>query len=178
MSREETWNPVLGFEGLYEVSSLGNVRSLDRDFALSSGTRYRRKGKILSFNVKKGLHPYRRVVMSKNGEASLCLVSRLVLSAFDRPPLPGEQACHNNSNPSDNRIENLRWDTPVGNYLDRAANGTHPLGEKNNKARIREVDVKFIRESNLPCKALGLHFGLSPKYVSNIKQNISWKHLK
>lgn len=174
----ETWADIPGFNGLYQVSDQGNVRSLDRNFTLPSGKEYFRAGKILAFNVKKHGLPYARVKMSKNGITSLHLVSRLVLSAFIRLPEKGEQACHNNSNPLDNRLENLRWDTPSGNFRDRLNNGTHPNGSKNGRSILSESSARFIKHSKMPNKALSLHFGVSVKYISNIKSNVTWSHIQ
>lgn len=53
-------------------------------------------------------------------------VHRLVLEAFVGPSLPGMHGCHNNGKPSDNRIENLRWDTRAGNFADKWKHGTMP----------------------------------------------------
>lgn len=173
----EVWLPVVGYEGLYEVSNQGRVRSIDRDFVTKSGKRYRRKGKIISFAVKKNGFPYKRVSLSKQGWQSMHFVSRLVLTAFVGPPKPGEQACHNNSDPSDNRVENLRWDSPKGNYKDRVKNNTHPTGAKNPNKKLAEEDVLFIRSSKLPAKVLGKLFNVSPEYIYNIRSKITWRHV-
>lgn len=176
MVEQEAWADVVGFEGLYQVSTAGRVKSINRNFVLPCGKRYFRSGKILAFNIKKNGLPYRRVKLCKDGVSSLHLVSRLVLSAFIRSPFQNEQACHNNSDPSDNRLENLRWDTPTGNFSDRHKNGTHPSGSKNGRSILNRSSVNFIRDSKLPHKTLSIHFGVSPKYISNLKSGINWSH--
>lgn len=173
----EEWRDVIGFEGLYEVSSLGQVRSCERDMTLASGRAYRRPGKTLAFNVKKGLLPYRRVKLSKEGRAALLLVSRLVLTAFERAPKSGEQACHCNGNPSDNRLDNLRWDTAAGNHADRQEHGTAPIGNCNGRARLTVEDVRRIRAHKGPLAELAAIYGTSCKYISNIRSKVTWKHV-
>ncbi len=171
------WRAVVGYEGLYEVSSEGNVRSCDRDMLLESGKRYCRKGKVLGFNLKKGSFPYRRVKVSRGGKTKLLMVSRIVLQAFDREPHEGEQACHCNGNVSDNRLSNLRWDCPKGNHSDRVLHGTAPIGEKNPRARLTEADVRAVRTCATPLKELAAKLGVSCRYLSNIRSRITWKHV-
>lgn len=98
---EEIWKPIKDFEGYYEVSNIGRVRSLN----------YKRtgKGKILK-NIEdyKG---YLEVVLTKNGKRKQFKVHRLVAEAFI--PNPENKPCidHINTIKSDNRVENLRWVT-------------------------------------------------------------------
>jgi len=56
----------------------------------------------------------------------------------------GYQCCHNDGNPHNNRIENLRWDTPKGNNLDKIRHGTSGRGEKNPMAKIRNHEAMVI----------------------------------
>lgn len=117
----ETWLPVVGFEGFYEVSDWGRVRSVEREVAGGRGGVQRRRGRVLS--------PYRRVDLrefvnlSKQGRARPCAVSLLVLEAFVGPRPAGAYGCHNDGSPANNRVDNLRWDTPSNNNFDRVAHG-------------------------------------------------------
>jgi len=153
------------------------VRSIDRNLITKTGKNYIRKGKVLAFNINKVGLPYKRVKLSKDGNASLHLVSRLVLTAFVGHPKQKEQACHNNSDPSDNKLENLRWDSAKGNYKDRIENATYPVGTKNPNRKLKEKDVLFIRNSTLSQKKLGELFGVSPKYIYNIRSRRTWHHV-
>ena len=78
----ETWKPVIGYENLYEVSDLGNVRSVDRyiDTNIKHVTRRLQKGRILSQNLKK--NGYMTVDLCKNGKIKTTLVHRIVADAF------------------------------------------------------------------------------------------------
>jgi hypothetical protein len=65
------------------------------------------------------------VVLYRNGARRDALVHHLVLEAFVGPQPPGAEGCHWNDDPTDNRLENLRWDTRSANQFDSVRNGTH-----------------------------------------------------
>lgn len=124
---DERWRPVVGFQGFYEVSSLGQVRSLDR----VEKTRNRwgemdrvKRGKIL----KPGLRG-RHLTVDLRAPGRIprhYLVHRLVLEAFVGPaPKDQPLALHWNDVPTDNRLENLRWGSVSDNAHDSVRNGTH-----------------------------------------------------
>lgn len=123
----ETWKPVVGFEGFYEVSSLGRVRSLDRVEKIRNrwGDMDRvKRGKIL----KPGLRD-RHLTVDLRAPGRIprhYLVHRLVLEAFVGPaPKDRPLALHWNDVPTDNRRENLRWGSVADNAHDSVRNGTH-----------------------------------------------------
>ena len=94
----EVWQDIDGYEGLYQVSNLGNVRN--------------RHGRVLSPSSWKG---YKRVNLCRNGNVSTQPVHRLVLMAFTDRSEWNEEVNHLNYNPSDNRLENLEWLTHTDN---------------------------------------------------------------
>lgn len=119
---EELWLPVWGYEGLYEVSSLGRVRSIDREVEHPTVGIVHRKGKVLAQNPlnKDG---YLGVGLSRGGTKKKRAVHLLVLESFVGPRPKGKQACHNDGNNTNNRAENLRWDTPKENVADIKRHG-------------------------------------------------------
>ena len=103
---DEEWRPIQEYEGLYDVSNYGRVRSYD----------YYKKGntQILQTQAIKGY--YIKVGLSKNGQKRYFRVHRLVAIAFLPPPQEGQtQVEHLNCDKQDNRVENLRWTSPKGN---------------------------------------------------------------
>ena len=104
----EKWLPAVGYEGLYEVSSIGRVRSLDKIQYCKDG----RAPRLLRGRVRKlQTHPRGHLMVNlyaADGNAKMEKVHRLVLEAFVGPNPPGLECCHNNGDPSDNRVENLR----------------------------------------------------------------------
>lgn len=117
----EQWRAVVGYEGIYEVSDLGRVRSVDRIDARGR----RRRGRSRSLVRQKSGHL--TVSLCKDGVHRQFLVHVLVLSAFVGPCPVGMEGCHWNDDGSDNRLENLRWDTRSANVADSVRNGTHHM---------------------------------------------------
>lgn len=108
-------------------------------------------------------------------------VSRLVLEAFVGPCPPGMEACHfPDRNPSNNRLENLRWDTAEANQADRRFHGTSNAGERNGSARLTEAQVIEIRrrkgagESSL---VLSREFGVARVTINAIVSRRIWKQV-
>lgn len=114
----EYWRPVSGYAGFYEVSGNGLVRSCDR---ITRDERFI-TGRMLkqATNAATG---YKHVNLSRYGVHKTMYVHRLVLMAFVGFPRPGMICCHNNGDPADNRLSNLRWDTHKSNCADRKAHG-------------------------------------------------------
>lgn len=124
----EQWLPVVGYEGLYEVSDLGNIRSLDRVTQTPSGGQRRYYGKLLKPAVLRKGHLM--VFLYRSGQSKPTLVHRAVLTAFIGECPDGMECCHRNDDPQNNRLENLYWGTRSQNQLDRARNGIHYLANK------------------------------------------------
>lgn len=117
----ERWLPIPDWEGSYEASSLGRVRSLDRLLRQRSGILRRHRGRVLSQSPSGS--GYLKVAL---GRGNTKYVHQLVLMAFvGRRPL-GMEACHANGHLTDNRASNLTWDTSTMNKLDRIRHGTDP----------------------------------------------------
>lgn len=104
----EIWKSILGYEGLYEVSNLGRVRSLDRRVSYTNGQVHIHKGRILKPGVSNG---YMQVHLCNNGSMKQPLVHRLVAEAFIPNPDNLPQVNHKDENPSNNNVDNLEWCT-------------------------------------------------------------------
>jgi hypothetical protein len=119
----EHWLPIPGYEGLYAVSDLGRIRSLDRVITRRTDGRTQKvKGRVLRLSRSVKGRPI--VILSASGQSRTRPVHRLVLLAFVGPCPPGLEACHNNGDRTDNRLSNLRFDTHSANILDRQRHGT------------------------------------------------------
>lgn len=119
------WVSVSGYEGRYEVSDDGRVRSLPN--------RTRRSVRELAQAVDNG--GYRIVTLYSSSGRATKLVHRLVASAFCGDPREGDEVCHGNGNRQDNRASNLRWDTRSKNQLDAVRHGTHSMSSRTHCAR-------------------------------------------
>jgi len=106
---EEIWKDISGYEGLYQISNFGRVKSLPR-VRIGNGTPYITKGKILK-NSLGATGGYFRVVLCKEHKQTFCYVHRLVADAFI-PKIEGKNVVnHINGLKTDNRVENLEWST-------------------------------------------------------------------
>lgn len=124
----ERWLPVVGWEGYYEVSDHGQVRSLDRVIHGRWG-RQRCQGRLLT----PGCRPRdgrRHVQLCRANSMTPRLVYRLVLEAFVGPCPEGMEGCHNDGDASNDRLSNLRWDTKSENQRDLVRHGTHRQARK------------------------------------------------
>ncbi|QQM15210.1 HNH endonuclease [Mycobacterium phage Pound] len=123
-----------GWSGAYEVSSLGRVRSLDREVRSSDGRSWLQPGKVLTPVLDFPSGPngpcYQRVVLRYGGRRQAYRIHELVLTAFVGPRPAGMEACHGGLGPTDNRLSNLRWDTHSGNVGDQVRAGTHNNASK------------------------------------------------
>ena len=174
---EEIWKDIPGYEGLYQVSNLGRVKSLPRVVL-----RRMKNGKIHPHRIhEKLLAPARQyrghqqVCLCKEGIENHQFVHRLVLLAFVGPCPEGMEVCHNDSNPANNRLDNLRYDTHLNNQIDMAYVG--------NRSRqiIKVPQVYEIRarlEHGDTCIAIAEDYGVDKSTISKIKQGRNWTWLK
>ena len=131
---EEIWKPIEGYEGLYEVSSYGRVRSLDR----YDSRNHFRKGKLLK-NKDNG-NGYLLCILSKNGIVKNKYIHRLVAEAFIERPDGLYEVNHKDEDKTNNSVDNLEW-------CDRKYNITYGT------ARIRSINTKikngYVNEENV-----------------------------
>ena len=113
MENIEIWKDVENYEGLYQVSNLGRVRSLERDVFFPNGTIHHLKEKMLAPNLDR--YGYQYVQLYKNGKSKGMFVHRLVAMAFIPNLENKSQINHKNEVKTDNVVENLEWCTSVYN---------------------------------------------------------------
>lgn len=126
----EEWRAIPGFEGSYEVSNMGQIRSLDRVVRRKDGRTCRYPGKILKPHDNPDHSPYLTVNLSKGNKYQRSYIHALVLEAFVGKRPPGMECCHGDGGPHDNRVSNLRWGTPLENNLDILRHGHHENANK------------------------------------------------
>lgn len=135
----EIWKSIKGFEGLYEISNLGNIRSLDRLVKHSKSGFRKCHGKIIAKRI--GDSGYYFSMLYKDGKYYHVQIHRAVASAFVKNPDSKPQVNHINADKLDNRCENLEWCTASENMKHAYSNNLIPLdkigkkGAENNSAR-------------------------------------------
>lgn len=170
----EIWRPHPEFSG-YEVSTLGQVRSVDRVIVRNDGTSQHWKGRLL-----KAVGPYPYVTLCDAGRERAVRVHRLVLETFVGPRPAGMQCRHLDGNKRNNRLENLAWGTSAENTEDKRRHGTIRRGERSYWARLNESDVIGIRSrfaSGQSKADIALEFGVSSHCIHDIVTGRTWKHI-
>jgi hypothetical protein len=178
----EIWKAVPGFEGHYDVSNQGRIRSYWRRIGkgIGNGTEAVLDGqpqKILKPVLSRGYH---LVNLYKEGTLYQSAVHKLVLETFVGPCPPGMEGCHNNGKPKNNCLYNLRWDFPINNSLDRIKHGTSGKGEKNAHAKLTEDQVNQIRKMSShghTQEQLGDLFSVCRVNIHKIIHRKTWKHV-
>ncbi len=165
----ETWLPVVGFEGIYEVSDAGRVKRV-------KAAPRTRPGFILKPAVTPG-KPYLRVCLRRDNQNHHRPVHQLVAEAFHGARQVGQVVRHLDGNPLNNSAQNLCWGTPKENSEDREAHGTVPFGERQPGALLTEEKVRLIRSSPLSLNALAAQLGVSRYTVRDVRKGWSWKHI-
>lgn len=179
----ETWKPISGFEDLYEVSDLGRVRSLDRIQSSYGGRTWLRKGRLMKLTTVKD-QGYIVVTLSLNGFRLRPYVHELVLTAFKGVrPNPSSHGCHNDGDPANNVLGNLRWDTPVGNMSDRVVHGTALVGEQHPLAKVTAEQVALAKrllvdDPGIKLKDVESMTGVSVGTLNHIKHGRQWKDVQ
>lgn len=173
----EIWRDIPGYIGLYQASSEGRIRSLDRNIAdlwILSGMRVQKK--ILAVNVDN--HGGRQtVVLCKKGEMKRFQVHRLVLFAFKSVAPEGTECRHLDGNHLNNRPSNLEWNTHTVNMQDKTTHGTQTYGEDHPRAKLTENDIREIRAADATERSLAEQYGVSQVAIHFIRARKTWKHV-
>lgn len=186
----ERWKEIDGYEGLYEVSDFGRVRSMERTITQKAGKDVRRypsyvriiKSRILKpgWVGRKGCKTkYAQVLLSYEGKNDSRMVAVLVAKAFVPNPDSLPQVNHKDLDKSHNAASNLEWTTAEGNSQHAIANGHWPdqKGESNGGSKLTKDQVDNIRTEialGVRQRILANRFGVSQVTISDIHRGKSW----
>ena len=158
----EEWRDVVGFEGIYQISNFGRVRSV-------------KTNKIKKQTIDKvSNRPY--LSLWKKNKSTLCRPHKLVMEAFVSVRPEGMECCHNDGNPQNNHWSNLRWDTPKNNHADKVKHGTTNRGEQCGTAKLTLEQVRAIRQDTRLQRIIAAEYGVKDNTISRIKSFKRWAH--
>lgn len=160
MEPTETWRPVYGLEGLYEVSSYGRVRNSKCVLM----TQYPTQG-------------YLKVVLTQNSIRKNYRVHRLVLEAFVGRRPNGMMCRHLDGNRRNNRLDNLVWGTNAENQADRIAHGTSNRGTNAPANVLSHTQVIQIFKDPRPTRVIASDYSINAETVRRIKAGKTWAWL-
>lgn len=169
MEDKETWKPVVGYEGQYDVSNYGQVRSVKRKVPCRNGFRTVGSRILASGNM----NGYRRVSLGSKGHT----VHRLVATAFI--PNTGNKPCvnHKDGDRANNYFRNLEWCT----YSENNLHGYVHNGRIAPISKLKDNEVRDIRKrlrEGVKGNALAKEYGVDCKTITNIKSGYCYARVK
>lgn len=177
---KETWKQIPGLEGLYEASSFGRIRSLDRLSISKTGTARYISGKIISEQWTN--RRYADLSIANNGSVKIMKVHRLVALAFIPNKNGFSEVNHIDGNRRNNSPDNLEWvtrkqnnDHAIASGLKPSVKGSHHGNSKLNEEQVAEI--KRLLSSGTPGRAIAIAFHISPSTVCNINRSKGWNHV-
>lgn len=180
--QKEIWKSIRNYEGLYEVSNLGRVKALAREYICHNGAKRFHADLIMKS------HPngngYLSLTLHRGGKGKTCRVHKLVIEAFKG--FSNLEVNHKNGIKTDNTLKNLEYCTKGENIRHAYQTGLRVFekeqcGEKNHAAILKTEDVILIRrlwrEEKVKQKLLAVRFGVSPVTVNDIIKRRRWAHV-
>lgn len=166
----EIWRDIPGYEGRYQASTLGRIRSLDRRVPVYDSTgRFTRavRGRILRPGKCRSGHV--SVVLGNGKPGSM--VHQLICRTFIGPCPKGMEVLHKNGNPCDNRLENLHYGTRTENILD-----VYKVGKRWRKFSLNDVDrIRFELFCGIPGHEIAKEYAASDATISAIKRGRTYR---
>lgn len=168
----ENWVPIDGYEGLYEVSDAGMVRSLKRTTT---------SGRVLS--QRAGTGGYLNVCLCKDNRKKTFVVHRLVARAFLDNPEGKSEVNHKNGIRTDNRVENLEWVTRSENekhayeVLGKSPQAYWKDRPRKFARRFTDEQVLAIRSDERPYSQIAAEYGVSKTAIRDIKRRKNYREV-
>lgn len=176
----EEWKPIQGYEGVYEVSCQGNVRSLDRFVKTSKSGKKFVKGRLLKPVAVKG---YSIVSLCLNGHQVEKKIHRLVANAFLDNPFELPQVNHLDGNKTNNNVSNLEFCSPLHNVKHAFDTGLcdRSIAQRHYGAKLKNSDIPIIRSrlsSNESPTSIAKDYSIGRHIIYKIKYGKSWESVK
>lgn len=177
-STTENWKSVVGYEGHYEVSDLGRVRSVTRVITDKNGKAITKRGSQIR---TQDLHGYKMFGLHLAKRAKTTYVHRVVWEAFVGPIPVGVSIDHINFDRGDNRLSNLQAITQLENIHRTKRAGRAAIGDRHGRHKLSEAEVREVRRllarGAMTQDAIGRLFGVGQFAIWRIAAGLGWKHL-
>ncbi len=171
----ENWKTIEGYDGFYQVSNFGNIKSLERLVDNHSGFKKLLKEKYLKTHISKT--GYFVVDLKKEKQRKTFKIHRLIAMCFIEKVYNKNYVNHKDGNKLNNSIDNLEWCTIKENNIHAEKLGLkNDSGVNNSKSKLKESDVVYIRKSNLKLKELALMFKMNESTISKIRLYKTYKN--
>ena len=171
---KEIWKDIKKYEGIYQVSNLGRIKSLERKVRHREGFKLV-KAKFLSLCYDKD--KYLVIGLWKNGIRINYKVHRLVASEFILNDKNKPSINHKDCNKNNNLVDNLEWVTPKENKIHAKFMGLLPVGESNGASKLNRKDIINIRNDKRNNILISKDYDVTPKNIWYIKANKTWSHI-
>ena len=165
----EEWRDIRGYEGLYQISNTGLVKSLHSTKTII----------LVEYKDRDG---YSLVGLHKGGSQTTFRVHRLVATHFIPNVNNKPTVNHIDGNKSNNSLTNLNWMTDREQYIHAKSTGLrNDVGESNPSARLNDISVKeivnLLKNTNYTQVEIASMFGVKRKAISEICRGVNWKHI-
>lgn len=175
----EEWKPIRGYEGLYEVSSFGRVKSLAKQWISGKNNFKSKPDTIMVQVIAKG---YLRLTLKNDGNQKTFIVNRIVAAHYWDNPDNLPEVNHLNGIKVDNFYKNLKWSTKSDNIIHALETGLKvPLkGEKHPNSRFKNNDIIEVRRLHKEGKnhrEIAEIFGVKWRMIQKIVTGKRWKHI-
>jgi len=179
----EIWKEINGYEGMYQVSNLGRVKSLKRQVTRANGVKPHYPERILRHGLNSAGYPI--VCLQKDGTQKMERVHRLVAKCFINNPLNKKTVNHINGVKGDGRAVNLEWATQAENNQHAIDTGLKDMsktkkGSNHGGSKLKEGDIPII----FKLKTVGIRrseiasmFNVSPQTITDVISRRYWKHV-
>lgn len=143
----EIWKDIKGYEGLYQISDLGNVKSLPRTrISKIQKNPTKIKEKILKLCIRSKNYKYYVCNLSKNGKGKNYTVHRLVAETFIENFENKTQVNHKDGNRLNNKVDNLEWVTPKENTIHAWKNGIVKFDDKRKDILLKAINKRWHKQ--------------------------------
>jgi len=174
---KEEWRPILGYEGIYDASNIGNIMRIKPEKNTFAG-------RIMQQSNDRYGYPH--VKLCKGGKAKGYGVHTLIIGAFVGPCPEGEQVNHIDGDKTNNNVENLEYVTQRENnehaFTFGLKNTDHMVGERHYGSILTENAIpqirRLIKEGEFTMAEIGIMYGAKRSTITNVRSGHTWSWVK